>query len=842
MSRILRRQLFSIAELLEKANRILEKKLFTPGVDEQAIIELVTDCQDSAISMGEQIEKMYGEGTVSVGILEQYCETLYLLTVSMQDTIRKRELYNALNKQLKKLRGVMNSELPDKLEVVFFPYKASMWDSLESVYLAAKEDENCDAYCVPIPYYDKHPDGTFKEEHYEGDSLPDYVTITNYKEYNFKERRPDVTFIHNPYDACNYVTSVHPDFYARNLKQFTNKLVYIPYFTLGEEMYASFCVSPGTIISDVVIAQSYQAQKDYIYHLKKWYMDNTDMPEKVVEQLLSDKIMPLGSPKIDKIINADRNLYTLPEQWNKLLQGKKAVLYNTGVSGILGRNKQELDKIKDTIAFFQQREDVVLWWRPHPLTLGTLQSMRPELYQEYLEIVEMYKKSKTGIFDDTTDLYRAILCTDMYYGDNSSLIYLYGVQGKPIILQNIDYLMEENAKEKDYSINYRVACVVGKTLFLMAKNYNYLFQMDLESREVSEIGKVPGEYDMENSLYSNIIHKDDSLWLIPSRAHALVEYSLINKEWTRYEIAERIKYSKEINQKIYMISSDYSCLWIMDLEKRVLSREKLSYPFGIRIPKGEEYYNDDLYLIENKLYYLITRSNMIVQYDLTNKSIELLSLGADENKYLRLVYDGCYFWAIPDDGESSVVRWNGRKTVEIGVNAYPVGFNSQWGFQEALCMKDSIFLFPQRGNMILRLDKEKMTIENILEFNQCRDIENIQRLDSDKFIFVSSMSETNCCITIMDYSGKVLSNYPIVHSKDINIMSDKIFDRIDKEQYNCYWSYLIKETGEYSISTVCDALIKMKHINRAEKDYFRGLYVNGDGSSGRQIWQKVRNL
>ena len=73
-------------------------------------------------------------------------------------------------------------------------------------------------------------------------------------------------------------------------------------------------------------------------------------------------------------------------------------------------------------------------------------------------------------------------------------------------------------------------------------------------------------------------------------------------------------------------------------------------------------------------------------------------------------------------------------------------------------------------------------------------------------------------------------------------MSDKIFDRIDKEQYNCYWSYLIKETGEYSISTVCDALIKMKHINRAEKDYFRGLYVNGDGSSGRQIWQKVRNL
>lgn len=842
MSRILRRQLFSIAELLEKANKILEKKLFAPSIDEQAIIKLVTDCQDSAISMGEQIEKVYGKETNSVGLLEQYCENLYLLTVSMYDITKKRELYNILNKQLKKLRGVMNSELPDKLEVVFFPYKASMWDSLESVYLAAKEDENCDAYCVPIPYYDKNPDGTFKEEHYEGNSFPDYVTITNYKEYNFKERRPDVTFIHNPYDACNYVTSVHPDFYARNLKRFTNKLVYIPYFTLGEEMYAGFCVSPGTIISDAVIAQSYQAQKDYMYHLKKWYMHNTDIQEEIVNQLLSDKIMPLGSPKIDKIINADKNLYVLPKQWDKLLQGKKAVLYNTGVSGILSGNKQELKKIKDTIAFFQQREDVVLWWRPHPLILGTLQSMRPELYKEYLEIVEGYRTSKTGIFDDTTDLYRAVLFTDMYYGDDSSLIYLYGVQGKPIILQNIDYLMGVYVKEKDYGISYRVSCLVGKNLFLFAKNYNCLFKLDLESGTVGEIDKVPGEYEMEISLYSNIIHKDDSLWLIPSRAHALAEYSLVSKKWTRYEMPDRIKYSIEINEEIYMISSNYRCLWIMNLEKRELKKEKLIYPSGVHMPKSEEYYNDDLYFVEGKLYYLITHSNILVKYDLINRNLELISVGTDENKYLRLLYDGSYFWAIPDDEESSLVRWSSRETVKIDTKAYPVGFTFRWGFSEALCMNDSIFLFPQRGNMILRLKMRNMTIERVLEFEQCRDIENIQRLDNDKFIFVSSVSQMDCNITVMDYTGQVLENYPITRPKDMEIVSNKMFDRIDKEKYNSRWPYLIKEIGEYNISTASDALVKLEHANKAEKDYFRGLYANSDGSSGRHIWQKVRNL
>ena len=61
------------------------------------------------------------------------------------------------------LKEIKNSILYDindsKKEVVFLPYKASMWDSLESVWKAADEDPECDAYVIPIPYYDKNPDG-----------------------------------------------------------------------------------------------------------------------------------------------------------------------------------------------------------------------------------------------------------------------------------------------------------------------------------------------------------------------------------------------------------------------------------------------------------------------------------------------------------------------------------------------------------------------------------------------------------------------------------------------------------------------------------------------------------
>lgn len=840
MKRYKKQDILQSISILKKANDAVVKtihKVKCPDLE-----ETFAQCQESAILLGTYLETQGEEGISLVTILEDYCENIYQMSQSLQDESACRKISKKIQKQLVQVENGIKFQLPpDRREVVFLPYKASMWDSLESVWMAADQDENCDVYVIPIPYYDKNPDGSFREMHYEGEQYPEYVPVTWYEDYDFAARRPDIIFIHNPYDDCNYVTSVHPFFYAKNLKQFTDKLVYIPYYILGEEMYTSFCVSPGTVVSDIVIAQSLRAKKDYMFHLKKWYLDNTNMSENVVEHMLSEKFLPLGSPKIDKVVNHGRDSYVLPEEWKELLRGKKAVLYNTGVSGILNGNEQELKKIKDTITFFKKREDVVLWWRPHPLTTGTLQSMRPQLHEEYLAIIREYKASGIGIFDDTTDLHRALLWTDMYYGDDSSLIFLYGVQGKTILLQDIDYLTELHMEEKDCSISYSVSCYASDCIIFAARNYNRLYSLDLLTKSINEIGEVPQEYQMEISLYSNIIHRGESLWLVPSRAHSLAEYCLATDEWTQYELPDRIKYSTEVNGIIYMISSDYDYLWTMNLKERKLEREKLIYPQTTNRPQSE-YYNDDLYLIENKLYYLITHSNVLAMYDLVSKKVELIPIGSGENKYLRLLYDNNYFWCIPDDEESSLVRWDGVDLRETAVNAYPTGFSFRWGFSEAVCINDGVLLFPQRGNMILHLDKRSMEIESILEFDRCMDIQNVQLLPDNRLAFASSVSQMDCHITIMDYNGSVLDNYAIVCPNNMKVASDRMFDRLDIEKYNSRWAYQIKEVREYNISAACDALVKANHINREEKNYFRGLYANGDGSSGKSIWEKVRDL
>ena len=51
--------------------------------------------------------------------------------------------------QAKQIRKLIDEQISGKKEIVFLPYKASMWDSMESVWKAAAEDDECEVYVVP---------------------------------------------------------------------------------------------------------------------------------------------------------------------------------------------------------------------------------------------------------------------------------------------------------------------------------------------------------------------------------------------------------------------------------------------------------------------------------------------------------------------------------------------------------------------------------------------------------------------------------------------------------------------------------------------------------------------
>ena len=130
------------------------------------------------------------------------------------------EIMDALNENMSVLCRELKHEPEVKIEIVFMPYKASMRDCFDSIWKAASNDCRCSVTVILIPYYDKNPSGDLCNYYYEGDRLPEYVKSIPYQEYSIQLHRPDIVYIHNPYDGYNYVTSISPEYYSSELRKF----------------------------------------------------------------------------------------------------------------------------------------------------------------------------------------------------------------------------------------------------------------------------------------------------------------------------------------------------------------------------------------------------------------------------------------------------------------------------------------------------------------------------------------------------------------------------------------------------------------------------------------------
>ena len=156
MRRAKRKLVFDLFEMLHKAHRIVQK---LESADREDAKQVFITCQECAIQIGNEIEYWEGEGTHTVRLLDNYCEEVYQCSQLSAD-LNGQHLYERLEQRLVYVETSFEREIPvDKLEAVFLPYNASMWGSLASIWKAADRDKDCNAVVVPIPYYDKHPDG-----------------------------------------------------------------------------------------------------------------------------------------------------------------------------------------------------------------------------------------------------------------------------------------------------------------------------------------------------------------------------------------------------------------------------------------------------------------------------------------------------------------------------------------------------------------------------------------------------------------------------------------------------------------------------------------------------------
>ena len=262
------------------------------------------ECQTAAIELGTMIEEEKGEGHATVGVLEQYCESIFRVHTRLselsdpaQDPESPDEVWEELKTFEDRLSDSIEKDLKEKRQVVFVPYKTAYWGTMEAVWQTMMEDEETDVYVIPAPYYykDEFGNAKTKEPRYETD-YPENVTITSYEDYSFEKGHPDMIITQYPYDDYNFALMIHPFFYSKSLKQYTEQLVYIPPLVMDEigpgddrarEALKSFCNMPGVVHADKVIVQSEQMKQVYVELLSEFAGEDT-------RQIWEDKIF--GEP------------------------------------------------------------------------------------------------------------------------------------------------------------------------------------------------------------------------------------------------------------------------------------------------------------------------------------------------------------------------------------------------------------------------------------------------------------------------------------------------------------------------------------------------------------------
>ncbi len=170
MRKATKKQLENFINILPSVNEYILKNI---AVNMQQTLNFIADSYDGIQLMYQTALESEKEDSALIQVIERYKQQLELIYTVLEEhkTEAAKEAVKQLYLRWDEMSSII-SQINPKLEVVFMPYKASMWDSLESVWMEADADTDCEAYVVPIPYYDKKPDGTFGELHYEGNQFP----------------------------------------------------------------------------------------------------------------------------------------------------------------------------------------------------------------------------------------------------------------------------------------------------------------------------------------------------------------------------------------------------------------------------------------------------------------------------------------------------------------------------------------------------------------------------------------------------------------------------------------------------------------------------------------------
>ena len=830
MRKHIKDKIMTLIKKLEEAHRQANQLIRSHNYGDAS--NVLASCQKGAFSIGTTLEESETGIEEAIAELETYCDYLFDLSGHLQTGDYDLEgTFQVLDTKLKSISEYIRNQIKIHYEVVFLPYEATMWDSMESVWTAADADPECRCFVIPIPYFKRTSSSETMKMEYDGKRLPGHVPVTHYEKYSLKDRKPDIIYIHNPYDDCNLVTTVHPAFYSSELKKHTPLLVYIPYYITGGTDSKTLQSLPVHQYMDKMVVQGDKALDFY------------------KESVPADKLVALGSPKVDRMVSALKSIEGIPAEWALLIRGKKVIFYNTSIAGCLENGENELDKMEYVFSVFKNRKEEALLWRPHPLLKTTLQAVRPDLYQRYCEMESNFAAEKIGILDTTQDIAQSVAIADAYIGEKtSSVVHMFGVSGKPIFLLDMD-LNEKKRKEWLNIVGAMDAYFEDGNLWFMHCHCNALCKTNITTGETLMVDTIPDEPLLEERLYSGVSEADGKLYFAPNRAKEMLTYDLRSKQLGKisYKVSK-----KRILSQFNRIVKYNDCLFFLPtlypaMVKYNLSASTIQHYYDIinNIKKNVSTEKRDAPVFyvagckeRESLLLTSIKSNAVAEFNMNTGQTTMFRVGNEQNTYVGIAFDGNDYWLITFEN-NVIVRWNRESGKTCEYIKYPEGFKAgKSAFFDIICCGEYMLVFPKTANMILKID---IATGYMSEYKLALPYKEGERKESyyswpNNYYWVKKLDDEHVCAMTAYDSSLIMLN---TKTQECNVIKCWIDKRKTKVEFGRCGDFLPYASMENYFADLDDFLYEISsgqlYDPEEQKSAYAAVIKNMDGTCGIKI-------
>jgi len=181
-----------------------------------------------------------------------------------------------------------------------------------------------------------------------------------------------------------------------------------------------------TVYGDYNIRRKGGGMHEYPYYARQ-LRELREYVENIEKQAMLTRGIEV-KPREDKVY---------PSDWKEKFEGKKILLYVNGLQIYAEYGEKALDKLEESLKIFKEnREKIIVWWRPQKQLKELLGLVSMDLVKRYEGILNTYKEEAWGICDESDDIERAFDLCDAYYGEkNFDLNKIMNI--KPIMIESI---------------------------------------------------------------------------------------------------------------------------------------------------------------------------------------------------------------------------------------------------------------------------------------------------------------------------------------------------------------------------------------------------------------------